>query len=148
MHFALLSSNTRLLVSRQVFLLCWKAVVLLHGWLNDPRLPRTCTNSHFLHNVMHTHLMISLPALTLIKNNLPLPIPSDHYTITFDIVASPIPGKAKGPIHLLNFSKGDYDGLVTFRVLWTFHFVSSLRTLEYPHQGCRLQFCSYFLNFL
>ena len=49
-----------------------------------------------------------------IHDNLPLPIPSNHYTITFDIVTSQIPGKINGPVHLLNFSKGDYDGLCHF----------------------------------
>ena len=46
-----------------------------------------------------------------IHDNLPLPIPYDHYTITFDVVTFQIPNKANSPIHLLNFSKGDYDGL-------------------------------------
>ena len=49
-----------------------------------------------------------------IHDNLPLPIPSDHYTITFDIVTSQIPYKANGPIHLLNFSKEDYNSLCHF----------------------------------
>ena len=49
-----------------------------------------------------------------IHDNLPLPIPSDHYIITFDIVASPVHTKTKGQIHLLNFSKGDYEGLCYF----------------------------------
>ena len=49
-----------------------------------------------------------------IHDNLPLSIPSDHYIITFDIAASPVHSKTKGQIHLLNFSKGDYEGLCYF----------------------------------
>ena len=37
-----------------------------------------------------------------------------YLPIMFDIAASPVPGKTKGQIHLLNFSKGDYVGLCHF----------------------------------
>ncbi|MCY3929513.1 MAG: reverse transcriptase family protein [Acidobacteria bacterium] len=50
----------------------------------------------------------------LIHDNLPLPIPSDHYIITFDIAMSPVSRKTNGQINLLNFSKGDYEGLCHF----------------------------------
>ena len=49
-----------------------------------------------------------------IYDNPPLPIPSDHYIITFNISTSSVLSKTKGPCNILNFSKGDYEGLCFF----------------------------------
>ena len=51
-----------------------------------------------------------------IHDNLPLPIPSDHYVISHltYLAISPVPGKSKSQIHFLNFSKGDYKGPCQF----------------------------------
>ena len=49
-----------------------------------------------------------------IHDNLPLPISSDHYIIKFAIVTSPaVPGKTKGPIHLLSLSFFECCGYFT-----------------------------------
>ena len=48
-----------------------------------------------------------------INDNPLLPIPSDHYTTTFNISTSSVPSKTK-PGNTLHFSKGDYEGLCYF----------------------------------
>ena len=62
-----------------------------------------------------------------IHYDLPLPIPSDHYIITFDIAASSVPVKTKGQIHLLKVTMRVF---ATLWVMWTSHFVFKLRTLR------------------
>ena len=74
-----------------------------------------------------------------VHDNPPLPIPSDHYIITFDVFASPVSGKTKSQIHFLNFSKGDYEGHC--------HFLS---TVDFSHcfQSEDVEFIWSYLNAL